>query len=892
MDSILFPAVPQPEMNVAHRGPGSQPVEGAPHAVIDNRTDLPDGVVQHAIEDRWVELAGMQFSQPSNFSLYATTNQGSMLARTPFRTPSNPIQEVQLARTVADTDDDVGAAIGELLAIAFGGGLMNQHSDEKTLEFFNQICEPTGLDLETTFEEMYREYLISGSITTLSLFLRQRLSYFPPKSDSPVAAQLQVPRVGILPAENLRVITNDILGQGELAYHVEDSNFKNWLNEYFNPRTPPLRKSIMAQEEPVMAALFTGRIQVPYNDGDPASRGLALFTLNQRMVHRTTMPKGAMPYPRPLLTRNFPLLEAKRLLNIMDYALLMGGTNYIVIAKKGSEKQPAQPGEVENLQNQIVHASRSGVLVGDHRLDIQIVTPNLEEMLNPSKRKLVGRKIAMGLLRQTEQVTGDAGTMGAENEMSLLARVVTSDRRKIIRHAHSTFYAETATRNRVVFKEGAPTIWAPPIILTGVKDFWANVIQASDRGLIPHRYTVEALGYDYDAAIAERERELARGDTLSLIPGKIPYSGGEPGDAENEEGNPGNPRGPQDANKGRPKGTSSNNGRGKDTPGQGKDRFAPNHVIRRTAGETVRAIVENDEVAYIGETTQALLEQYEGRMEFGYVTGSEREAIEQNQTIRAASSVIVPVNPAFDCVAFRTVKLDEGLRLVVGQRRHDDALVAKALRFSEPQFDLRKASEYALRWGFVTEPFVEAAGVKRCANCGNELPDYSTMNPVCPDCGADNTERDSGGSPVPSVPAEAPETTALLTKLVESGAARERTLTELLRDATARKRESEEQAVEMRCPTCGLLQNVEFDIMGEDCERCGEALGPASKSMLAFFEKKGVEPRRGTTPPAAASQPDFRQDESAWTNLASSEGATLLDEWAAGHHQRAKEKRT
>jgi hypothetical protein len=140
--------------------------------------------------------------------------------------------------------------------------------------------------------------------------------------------------------------------------------------------------------------------------------GKTLYTLNPRMVHRTTMPKGASPYPRPPLTANFALLEAKRLLNIMDYALLQGGTNYIVVAKQGSDKLPAQQPEIDNLTDQVRTASRTGVLVGDHRLDIEIITPKLDELLNPEKRKLIGRKLAMALLRIPEQVTHDAGQRG------------------------------------------------------------------------------------------------------------------------------------------------------------------------------------------------------------------------------------------------------------------------------------------------------------------------------------------------------------------------------------------------------------------------------------------------------------------------------------------------
>lgn len=680
---------PVPEMRHEHVG-----------VVIDNRTDVPDEKVREAIRDQWVDIAetaGLQFARPTGFQLYAA-NQGSMLARTPFRTPRSVIEEIRLARSVADTDDDIGATIGEMIAIAFGEGVTNQHRDEKTLEFFNQITSPKqpGPNIVAVLEEMYRELLIASSVTTLTVFSRNRMQYWPIRSDVPVQAQLQVPNVAVLPAENLRVVTNDIMGNGQLAFWVEDQNLRAWLDEFLSPRTAPARKTLMAVQEPVAAALFTGKYEVPWNDGDPISRGQTLYTLNQSMVHRTTFPKGAMPYPRPLLTRNFALLEAKRLLNILDYSLLQGGTNYIVIAKKGTDQMPAQQHEVDNLVEQVRHASRSGVMVGDHRMSLEIVTPKLDELLNANKRKLIGRKLKMGLMRQTEEVPGDTGNQGAANEMELTARVISSDRRKIISHAQAAFYDQTAQRNRIVFPMGAPTIWAPKIILTNVAQFWQNLLQARDRGDIPRRWVVEALGYDYEAALAEREREIARGDDEILTPGSVPFS---------------NPGQPQDNNPGRPPGTSTNNGRGQDVPGQGRDSFAPNRVIQRNAGETITAMVEGDHVHYVGELTRAVLETYGETADYkGYVTEIEREAVASGQPLRSGPSVVVPVNPGMRCDELTCVKLEDGLRMVVGRRIGDGAMVARALRFQEPQFDLAKASETAIRWGFLTEPLVEDAG--------------------------------------------------------------------------------------------------------------------------------------------------------------------------------------
>ncbi|MFL5861069.1 MAG: zinc ribbon domain-containing protein [Solirubrobacteraceae bacterium] len=812
-----FPPVPQPPMNSAEQ----------PNAVIvDNRTELADQAVLHAVRDTWVETAGLQFGHPTSFQLYGV-NQGSMLARTPFKTPSSVMEEIKLARSVADTDDDIGGIIGGMSAVAFGDGLQNQHRDEQTLEFFNVMTSPVNMDLETVMEEMYREFLIAASVTTVTIFSRQRIQYWPLKKgagEQSVQAQLQVPTVGILPAENIRVITNDLVRQGQLAYYCEDEGLKNWLDEYLSPRTSAGRRVLMAGQEPIAAVLFTGRVQMPYTDGDRESRGLTLYTLNPRMVHRSTAPKGAMPYARPFLTRNFALLEAKRLLNVMDYALLQGGTNYIVVAKKGSDNLPAQQPEVDNLMEQVRHASRSGVMVGDHRLTIEIITPKLDELLNPAKRKLVGRKLKMGLMRQTEEVGNDSGTQGAMNEMEMTGRVVGADRRKLIRHAQATFYDETATRNRSTFPQGAPNIWAPKLVLANIGLFWTNLLQARDRGDIPRRWVVEALGYDYDAALAERERELARGDDEILMPGAVPFS--DPGQ-------------PQDNNPGRPVGASSNNGRSRDTP---TPAGPPRRVLHRTAGDTtVSAMVDGSDVHFVGEQTAALLEEYAETADFGaHITQVERDAIELNQTLRQASSVVVPVNPGVRCDDYACVKLDTGLRAIIGRRVGDRAFMARALRFTEPHFNLTEAAQYAIRWGFLAEPLIEGDEEARrkkpssatlggygttCWNCGASL---QSSGPVCANCGADNT----GGGKIGG------DMAALMSQLIE----------------LAKGGIAPGKYTYLKCPECGLIQ----DAAHTHCSRCGHDLTQARKGMFANLA--GKQPTLHSKPPPPASdQPDLRR---------------------------------
>jgi hypothetical protein len=669
-------------------GPSGDPPP-ADSVIIDNRTDLPDNAVREAIMSHWVENAALQFGTPSSFQLYATNQGSNMLARSPFRTPSNVVEEIKLARQIADADDDIGAVIGQVIATAYRDGMQNLHPDQSTLELFNQMAYRMNLD--SVLKELLREYLISGQINTIQLFTRSRLNFTPPGTDRRVQAQLTMPMVGVLPAENIRVISMDVFGTGELAYDVTDPKLKDWLDEFFNPRTSAAKRNKMRDEQPVIAAIFTDRIEVDYNDTDMFSAGKTLYKLNSELVHRSTMPKGADAYPRPPMTANFALLEAKRLLNIMDYSLLQGGTNYIVIAKQGSDKLPAQQPEIDNLTDQVRSASRTGVLVGDHRLSVEIITPKLDELLSAPKRKLIGRKLAMRLLRIPEQVTPDPGNEGARGEMEFMGNTITSDRHDVKRHVERHVYSKIVDRNRAAFPKGPPSIWHQRIVLAGVKDFFSNVQAARDRGDIPRKWAVEVLGFDYEAGVAQREREREQGHDEIMVPGSVPFS--QPG-----QGQP-----PGDGGDGRPPGSSPNNGR----PGGQTPPIDPAQrqrtLIPRRRGEPIRAYWDEDatETVRVGELTASVLELYPDHT-VGRVTDAERQAVTASEVYNHGPVCVMPVNTDYRVRELRAFRLEDGLSMIVGQRASDGALVARALCFREPQFELQRAEEYALRWGFIT----------------------------------------------------------------------------------------------------------------------------------------------------------------------------------------------
>ena len=300
----------------------------------------------------------------------------------------------------------------------------------------------------------------------------------------------------------------------------------------------------------------------------------------------------------------------------------------------------------------------------------------------------------MALLRLPESGVDNAGQEGVRADVEVLARVITSDRHEIKRHVERYVYEETAKRNRAEVPKGAPKLWFPKIILQGTQYFTDYVLKLRDRGDIPRKFAVEAGGFDWDAGVAQRKRERQANIDETMAPAAVPFSSPNAG--------------PQDNNPGRPAGSGPDNGAPNARPGTPRDNVRPLRTINRNAGETVKAIFdpELEQTIRVGEQTYAILEQYPER-EIGRVTPLERRALRAGEPTIEGPLAIIPVNPAYDVGEVRAVRLTAGLSMLVGERRGDSALVAKALCFRAPEFNPLDAEERALRWGFPIEGWAQ-----------------------------------------------------------------------------------------------------------------------------------------------------------------------------------------
>lgn len=663
--------------------------------MIVNETDLPDQVIETYIE----ENASVLGLSPGN--TYATyIAQGSLLTRPKFRVPTSVMEEIILARDLAERDDDVSATIGAMVALAFGDGMQNAHEDEVTVAMFDKIARKAKL--LGRFKEAYREYLIAAQCTIATVMIRESISFTPMGADRQRTRSVLSPRIAIIPAEQIHVLGNDLFGTASLAYRPFSGRQEAWLIEFFNAHTTAARKAEMRRQDPVLTTLLTEMVaydnakdsgaQWVYGDPLDPVMGHYVWMMNPALVQRVCMPKGQWAHPRPLLARNFPLLEAKRLLSILDYSLLEAGANFLIVAKKGTDLRPALPEEIANLRDTLRRASRSGVMVGDHRLDIEIITPKLDELLNPAKRKLLGRKLSMAILRLPDFQSADSGSgQSVLTDTEIISRVVASDRRDLSEMFEDHVYEMVANANGESVT-GPATIWFPKIILQGLQFFTQLVLGLRDRGDIPRKYAVEAAGFNYTAAVQQRKLEKSSGDDKILTPPPVPFS--TPNGAPGEPGQQG----------GRPAGSGPDNGAPGARPSS-KPAAPPSSSKNRPGSEEVRAIWEGETLVRVGAQTYDVLESFLDTKTIGRITRNESTALRQIAAdplcgvIQEGPFVVVPVNPDHDLDEIAAVRLEHGGPSLLVGRRVDGALIARALVFREPCTPL-DAEETALRWGF------------------------------------------------------------------------------------------------------------------------------------------------------------------------------------------------
>lgn len=319
---------------------------------------------------------------------------GGIFERDRYVTPPSLLSQMRMAYDAVESDDIVSGIADTSEALAFNRvDFFAEDSDEQ--DIYNQIS--ADIDLDSRLREMWRE-LFTCSQLYYAIWWGDKTYKVRGESQKGNARRksynLRVP-LGITMLDPLRIVPvgSTLFNQERLAY-VADRDEANMFDD------PQIRLT-----DPIVSRLFVGRHPTDKLSADEkrwiSSEGLNadnLFLLNPNVVFRHTLTRPQFRRLASVRMKSvFELLDLKHQLRSMDRAHLIGGANFIVLIKKGTDKIPAKQAEVSNLQEQVRTIAKLPVLVGDHRLSVEIITPKTDNTIDHDRYSALDSRITARL---------------------------------------------------------------------------------------------------------------------------------------------------------------------------------------------------------------------------------------------------------------------------------------------------------------------------------------------------------------------------------------------------------------------------------------------------------------------------------------------------------------
>lgn len=496
-------------------------VAGSQYPLV-NVTEVATGEIADSEEFR--QLARAMSDWVTNTRNAA--GRSSMFDRGMFSPPDNVYDEMRAARNAVEYDDVVSGAAEVTESFAFQG-LKWESEDLETSDVFNQMAK--DLDLDSLVRRMWREEFATGQAVVAFTWGTKQ---YTPKTRTPGGkkSKKKITVYGptsatVLDSAKIVPLSGSPLDPEVLAWQATDYE----INEY----TAAVEGRRM--EDPALTEFFIGQYEVTDIDERRMLVGLGvdvnrLLILNPDRVYRhTTTRADYMRFPDVRLKSCFGLLDLKRQLMNADRANLIGAANYILLIRKGSKEEPARPAELENLRENYSVLARLPVIISDHRLEIEIIAPKIDLVLQPEKYDVLDARILSRLM----------GAITMKQEAANVASYTVARAMENRRHMLKRFLERTVARavvdhprNESLALEEPSLVYTPRNIALG---FDAALVQAimslrSTRD-ISRETILEFVGLDQATEALRREIEADRYDevfgTLAM-PGQGPDGNTDP----------------------------------------------------------------------------------------------------------------------------------------------------------------------------------------------------------------------------------------------------------------------------------------------------------------------------------------------------------------------------
>ncbi len=536
--------------------------ENGKDIAIMNATDLPNEQVLGSMREISTALTEWltSISGPTRRSRVA-----GMLDRNAYVLPSNPLQAMALAREAVASDDIIGGTCDVTEGLIWQG-VKWEGEEADDVDVFNQNAADVNLD--AYLRAAYRELYTCSQVVTASWWEQKTYTvrgFNPPeKADPPkpdpltgIAPPPEMPKRGqrrrkkysvyvptqLTILDSLKVIPvgNRLWGGDRLAWHGTAEEMEIWDSGLDSPST----------QDPTFGQLILGRytpsrdeaVELTQLGVDPKN----LLELNPIRVWRHTMTRPSYArWPDVMLKRTFRLLDLKQQLRDADRVALIGAANYILLVRKGDKDAPAYQDEIDHLEQRFKVLAKLPIIVSDHRLQIDIITPATDFTIAREKYDVLDSRLLAATLGAFS--LGSTGTAGNAQTVLTMGRMVgrlLESRRHMLKRAVEERLAQAiCDLNPDTFEGGPPNLAFTPrqVQLDNDPQIIQMVMALRAQNELSRESALEFAGFDQGVEADRRRYEAEAGlDDIfkTAIPFNSPANNAVPGQ------NPANPPGKQ-----------------------------------------------------------------------------------------------------------------------------------------------------------------------------------------------------------------------------------------------------------------------------------------------------------------------------------------------------------
>lgn len=542
-------------------------------AMVINETDIDTKSVYDALVGPHPEIATLIRWTITTRGDMSMSRQQGIFARDRFVTPTRIFDQFDTARDAATSDDIVSGVIESTESLAFGR-ISFSCLDEEEEDLWDQIA--FDLDLENRIREMWRELFICSQFYCVTWWgqksYKLRGTTLSGNKRRKSFDNLTVPMgMTLLDPKKVVPVGNLMFNQDQLAYIADRTEVDMLDAAVLND----------PQADPVSRQIIVAKYAPPdYERRNLAKQGINadwLYILNPRNVWRHTLTRSQFQrWADVRMVSIFELLDLKHQLRQMDRAHLIGGTNFIVLVKKGTENHPAKPDEINNLKDQVTSVARVPIMVGDHRLSVEIITPKVDYTLNGEKYATIDQRLTTRLY-QMFLVHGGAGAVRGDDSIKLakiIARGLESRRNDLRRTLERQVLGPMMMANAQL-NDAAKLRFHPTHVTLDFDPAWVQVLlDVRDRGDLSRDSMLNELDFDQHDEARQRQREAEQFDDTfqpTIVPFSNPRGAGRPSDGSGTGSDNGGVKAPVDTKAaGRRTGGTRNGGGAAPGTGQGQ----------------------------------------------------------------------------------------------------------------------------------------------------------------------------------------------------------------------------------------------------------------------------------------------------------------------------------